>query len=84
VDGAELIEDLSLIPGDRYSLLAVDAGDEAPTGTSAESYRLWYRIALPDGNEGWVQAAVPADYDFGSDGRPSSVQFDLLPAVTVE
>ena len=59
---------------------AVDAGEEASTGTSAEAYRVWYRIALPDGGEGWVQAAVPADYDTGSDGRPSSVRFDFLPA----
>jgi hypothetical protein len=24
---------------------------------------------------------VPTDYDTGSDGRPSSVRFDFLPAV---
>jgi murein DD-endopeptidase MepM/ murein hydrolase activator NlpD len=78
-DDAEFIGDLSLNTGDRYRLLAVDAGEEAATGTSAEAYRLWYRIALPHGNEGWVQAAVPTDYDTGSDGRPSSVQFQFLP-----
>ncbi len=77
---AELVGDLTLTPGDRYPLLAVDAGEEASTGLSAEAYRLWYRIALPDGNEGWVQAAVPTDYDIGSDGRPSSVRFHFLPA----
>jgi Peptidase family M23 len=79
VDGAESIGDLALIPGDRYSLLAVDAGEEASTGTSAEAYRLWYRITLADGKEGWVQAAVATDHDSGSDGRPSSVQVHFLP-----
>jgi murein DD-endopeptidase MepM/ murein hydrolase activator NlpD len=79
--GAEVIRDVSLIPGDRYPLLAVDAGEEASTGASAEAYRVWYQIAAPDGGEGWVQAAVPVDYDTGSDGRPSSVRFDFLPAV---
>ena len=83
-DDAEIIGDASLSPGDRYPLLAVDVGDEASTGSSAEAYRLWYRIALPDGNEGWVQAAVPTDYDTGSDGRPSSIRFDLLPVVMAD
>jgi murein DD-endopeptidase MepM/ murein hydrolase activator NlpD len=80
VDDAEILGDLSLSPGDRYPLLAVDVGEEASTGSSAETYRLWYRVALPDGNEGWVQAAVPSANDIGSDGRPSSVRFDFLPA----
>ena len=39
VDDAELIEDVSLIPGDRYPLLGIDAGEEGATGTSAEAYR---------------------------------------------
>jgi murein DD-endopeptidase MepM/ murein hydrolase activator NlpD len=80
-DGAELIGDLSLDPRDRYPLLAVDAGEEASRGTSAEAYHLWYRIALPTGDAGWVQAAVPTPYDTGSDGRPSSVRIDLLPGL---
>ena len=80
-DDAEFIGDLSLNPGDRCPLLAVDSGEEASTGTSAEAYRVWYQIKLPTGDEGWVQAAGPADYDVGSDGRPSSVQFHFLPAV---
>ena len=81
-DGAELIGDLPLTAADRYPLLAVDAGDEVATGTSAEGYRLWYRIALANGEFAWVQAAVPSANDTGSDGRPSSVRFDFLPAVT--
>lgn len=80
VDSAEFIRDLSLVPGDRYPLRAVDVGEEASTESSAEAYRLWYQITLPDGNEGWVQAAIPTPYDIGSDGRPSSVQIHFLPA----
>jgi murein DD-endopeptidase MepM/ murein hydrolase activator NlpD len=80
VDSAEFIRDLSLVPGDRYPLRAVDVGEEASTGSSAEAYRLWYQITLPDGEIGWVQAVVPTDSDTDSDGRPSSVQFHFLPA----
>jgi hypothetical protein len=78
-NGAESLGDLVLSAGDRYPLLAVDAGEEASTGTSAEAYHLWCQIALPQGGEAWVQAAVPSANDTGSDGRPSSARFDLLP-----
>ncbi len=80
-DAAEELGSLPLRPGDRHPLLAVVTGPEASTGTSAEAYRLWYRIATPDGGPAWVQAAVPSAQDTGSDGRPSSVRFDLVPAV---
>jgi murein DD-endopeptidase MepM/ murein hydrolase activator NlpD len=80
-DGAALLESMALSAGQRYPLLGVDAGSEATEGTSAESYRLWYRIALRDGESGWVRAAVASAFDTGSDGRPSSVQFNFLPAV---
>jgi hypothetical protein len=80
--GAEALAGISPItPGADFSLLEIAAGAEDTTGTSAEAYRLWYRIALPTGDEGWVQAAVPPTNDTGSDGRPSSVRFDFLPAV---
>ncbi len=82
--GARRLGELAPDAGDRYALLAVDAGLEATTGTSAEAYRLWYRIALPDGMPAWVQAAVPGGGDTGSDGRPSSVRFDFLPAVVAD
>jgi murein DD-endopeptidase MepM/ murein hydrolase activator NlpD len=78
---AEVLGELSPRAGDRYPLLAVEAGAEDTTGTSAEAYRVWYRIALPDGAEGWVRGATAVANDTGADGRPSSVQFDLLPAV---
>jgi murein DD-endopeptidase MepM/ murein hydrolase activator NlpD len=78
--GAEAVAEMSAItPGAAFSLLEIAAGAEETTGTSAEAYRLWYRIALPTGDEGWVEAAVPTPYDTGSDGRPSSVRFDFLP-----
>jgi murein DD-endopeptidase MepM/ murein hydrolase activator NlpD len=80
--GAEAFAEISAItPGAVFSLLEIAAGAEETTGTSAEAYRLWYRIALPTGDEGWVQAAVPLANDTGSDGRPSSVRFDFLPGV---
>jgi hypothetical protein len=81
VNGAESLGDLALARGERYSLRKIATGDEAATGTSAEAYRLWYRIALANRTEGWVQAAVPTTNDIGSDGRLSSVRFDFLPAV---
>jgi hypothetical protein len=80
--GAEGVGEIWAITGDAaYSLLEITTGAEDATGTSAEAYQLWYRIALPTGREGWVQAAVPSANDTGSDGRPSSVRFDFLPSV---
>jgi murein DD-endopeptidase MepM/ murein hydrolase activator NlpD len=84
VEGAERVGNLSLEPGERYPLHELVTGDEAATGTSAEAYRLWNRIALANGEFAWVQAAVPSVNDTGSDGRPSSVRFDFLPAVTAD
>ena len=79
--GAAPLGELALTPGDRFPLLAIDAGDEASTATSAEATHLWYRIALSDVTTGWVQAAVPLALDSGADGRPSSLRFDFLPVV---
>ena len=72
---------LTLQPGARMVLLEVQAGPEAPPTTSALSYDLWYRIALPDERSGWVQAAVSSTFETGSDGRPSSVYFNFVPAI---
>jgi len=79
---AEQITTLALTPGDRYPLISIATGQEASFETSAEGYGLWYRISVPGFNRAWVQAASPSDNDTGSDGRPSSVRFDFLPAVT--
>jgi Peptidase family M23 len=78
---ARQLDNLPLQAGNRYPLISIATGDEASHGTSAEAYRLWYRIALPDGDRAWVQAAIPSTNDTGSDGRPSSVEFNFLPAV---
>ena len=74
--------DLQIQPGERYRLLALHAGAEDTRDTSALAYVLWYQLALPDGREGWVQAAVPSAFDTGSDGRPSSVRFNFVPSIT--
>lgn len=79
VDGAEEVGVLPLEPGTRYPVLRVDAGDDAPSGTSAEAYRLWYEIELPESGTGWVRGVVADDFETGSDGRPSTVRFNLLP-----
>lgn len=78
--GATLIGSLPLLTGERLPLSNVRTGPEASEGSSAEAYRLWYRIALDDGQQGWVRAAVPSFADTGSEGRPSSVRLVLLPA----
>jgi hypothetical protein len=83
-EGAERVGTILVAPGDRFPLLDIDAGPGASEEVSAEAYRLWYRIALADEESAWVQAAVPSANDIGSDGRPSSVRFDFLPAVVAD
>ncbi len=83
-DGAEDMGDVVLVPGESYPLLEGAAGPEAATGTSAEATSLWYRIATPDGREGWVQAVVPVAIDAGTDGRPSSLRFHFLPVLVAD
>lgn len=80
---ARQIDTLTLEAGATYRLLGVFTAEEATTETSAESYGVWYEIALPDETSGWVRAAVPSLHDVGSDGRPSSIHFNLLPAFHV-
>jgi murein DD-endopeptidase MepM/ murein hydrolase activator NlpD len=76
----EALGELTLRPGERYSLLDIYAGPEDSRETSALAYELWYRIRLPDSRGGWVQAAVPSTFETGSDGRPSSIYFNFFPA----
>lgn len=80
---AEPAGEMALTAGQRFSLLAMETGPEAASGTSAEATRLWYEIGLPDGTGVWVQGAVPVPIDRGADGRASSVRFDFLPAVAM-
>jgi len=73
--------ELVLQPGERFHLRDVRAGLEDSQETSAQAYRLWYRIELPDGRSGWVQAAVPSARETGSDGRPAGIAFNFFPSV---
>lgn len=73
--------EIGLEPGARFTLLEVRAGPEATEATSAESYALWYRVRLPDGRAGWLAAAVPSPFETGSDGRPSTMRFNLVPVI---
>lgn len=74
--------EVGLQPGARFTLLAVWTGLEATQATSAQAYKLWYRVRLPDGREGWVQAAVPSDFETGSDGLPATAKLNFYPAIT--
>lgn len=75
---------IELQPGAQLPLLDVWAGAEAPRATSALAYGLWYRVRVVDGQEGWLQAAVPLALETGADGRPSSVGFNLFPAALAQ
>lgn len=77
---AKQIGEVPLEPGARYFIRRIATGDPASSGTSAEAYRLWVELRTVDGQWAWVQAIVPSFNDTGSDGRPSSIRFDLLPA----
>jgi murein DD-endopeptidase MepM/ murein hydrolase activator NlpD len=77
----QAVGELPLQAHERFLLLDVRAGIEAPQASSAHAYLLWYRIQLPDTRVGWVQAAVPSTFETGIDGRPSSIYFNFYPAV---
>jgi murein DD-endopeptidase MepM/ murein hydrolase activator NlpD len=78
----QALGDVALQPGDRFTLLEVRAGTETTSTTSAQSYQLWYRVRVPNGREGWMQAAVASDFETGSDGQPSTIRFNLFPAIS--
>ena len=80
-DGAERLGDLALTAGDAYPWLALVAGRASSKGSSAEAYRLWYRVETPDAGPAWLEAALPDAGDTGSDGRPSSVRLVMVPAI---
>jgi hypothetical protein len=79
--GRRTIDTLALRAGQRFLLLDERAGPEDTHTTSALGYQIWYRLGLPDGRSGWVQAARPSAFETGGDGRPSSIYFTFLPAV---
>lgn len=76
----EPLGEVTLRPGATLTWLETRAGAENTRETSALSYILWYRLRLPDGREGWAQAAVPYAKETGSDGRPAGVRFNFVPA----
>ena len=80
----QAVETLTLQPGQRFPLLEIQAGAEDTREVSARNYRLWYRIALPDGRSGWAQAAVPSASETDTQGRPVSVRFNFFPAVLAD
>jgi hypothetical protein len=71
---------LSLEQGQGFQLHDVVAGDETASGTGAEATHLWYHVTAVGGDSSWVQAIVPSADEVGSDGRPSSWRFVLIPA----
>ena len=79
---AEQVGDLPLNAGDRYRLLldrdraAKPRAPRAPRATGSGT-----ASRCPTARSAWVQAAIPSANDTGSDGRPSSVRFDFLPAI---
>ncbi len=75
---AAFVGALPVTPGDRFRLLAIEAGPEDSNQSSAEGYQVWYQILVAGGERAWVQAAVPSSMDTGSDGRPSGVVYALL------
>lgn len=79
-DGDEPVGELVLAAGAEYEVVEVDVGAADGEGTSAEAYRVWYRLRLPGGPDpAWVQAVSPDAAETGADGRPSSVRLVLLP-----
>jgi hypothetical protein len=74
------LAEIALQPGASYTLLDRWAGPEDARETSAQGYTVWYQVRAADGQEGWLQAAVPTSFETGSDGRPATVRLNLIPA----
>jgi murein DD-endopeptidase MepM/ murein hydrolase activator NlpD len=83
-EGSRQTGELVLEPGDRFPLLEIATGPDATRETTAEAYRVWYRIQPPDGESAWLRAAVASTFETSTDGRPSSVIFDLFLAVDAD
>ncbi len=79
VGGTTSLGEIALEPGARFRVLRAEVGADAPDATSAEAYRVWYELALPDGGSGWVRGVVADTFETGSDGRASTVRFNLVP-----
>lgn len=81
LDGATALGEIELEPGARFPVLRADIGADAPAATSAEAYRVWYELAPPVGESGWVRGVVADTFETGSDGRASTVRFNLVPDI---
>jgi hypothetical protein len=79
--GARQVDTISLEPGMSFPLVQIIAGADDSRARSANGYRLWYRVALPDRERVWVQAASPSTDAVGLDGQPASVVFNCLPSM---
>lgn len=76
--GAEVVDQMVLIPGQRVPLLGIDAGNEATVETSADAYDIWYEIEPLNEVRGWVRAMQPSAETTGVDGRPAAVRINFL------
>ena len=71
---------LRLAAGDRYVVTHTWIGPDDSRGFSAEAYTVWYEVTYGSGSTGWIRGTVPSTFETGSDGRPSSVRFNLVPS----
>lgn len=78
--GAEVVGSIFTRAGDRYPLLAVEAGDEATRATGAEASRLWYALGVGQ-DVAWVRAALPSSVTVGASGRAAAVRLRFVPDV---
>jgi hypothetical protein len=78
IERAEPLDQMILIPGQQFPLIAISVGDEASVETSANAYQVWYEIEGPDEVRGWVRAMQPSAETTQVDGRPAAVRIDFL------
>lgn len=79
-EAPQALGELALQPGDTFAQLETRVGAEDTHEISTLNYILWYRLRLPDGREGWLQAAVLYAKETDSKGRPAGVTFNFVPA----
>lgn len=75
---ANALGQVILVPGQRFPLLDIVAGDEATVETSAEAYDIWYEIEGLNNVRGWVRAFEPSAETTGVDGRPAALRINFL------
>ena len=49
---ARVVGTLPLVAGEQFALLGIQSGPEDAQATGAITYALWYRLALPAGQNG--------------------------------